>query len=441
MELKFWRSAPAVVALALALAMIPGAAASARADEVTDWTQITIKAIVIAKPGNAAEGRDEAMVEVAMFDAVNGVKGHYSSIHVAPAAPKGTSERAAAVQAAYAILSKLFPAQQSTFDAARTASLDAILNVNGGDNRQAKIQSSVDKGIAWGQQVADAIWAWRSTDGFTPPPPPFLGGTAIGQWRPTPPAFAPGVNLQVATMTPWVIAYPSQFRAPGPPALDSPLYAQVYNETKTMGSATNSPRTADQTLLSQFWDSRSANYFWNQVGLQLAANQDMTLLDHARLFAALNTAMFDSLIGCFDSKYHFVFWRPVTAIQFGDSDPNLNTAGDPNWTPLIVTPPHPEYPSAHSCISSGGATVLAQFFGANTPFFVQSDNMPGVTRSFTSFDDALQEIADARVFGGIHFRTATDDGRVLGTAVGNYVLQNAFLPGRGNGDFEADGDE
>jgi len=417
------------------------AAASARADEVTDWTQITIKAIAIAKPGNAPEGRDEAMVEVAMFDAINGVKGHYSPIHVAPAAPKGTSERAAAVQAAYAILSKLFPAQQSTFDDARAASLDAILNVNGGDNRQAKIQSSVDKGVAWGQQVADAIWTWRSTDGFTPPPPPFLGGTAIGQWRPTPPAFAPGVNLQVATMTPWVIAYPSQFRAPGPPALDSPLYAQVYNETKIWGSSTSSLRTADQTLLSQFWDSRSANYFWNQVGLQLAANQDMTLLDHARLFAALNTAMFDSLIGCFDSKYHFVFWRPVTAIQLGDSDPNLNTAGDPNWTPLIVTPPHPEYPSAHSCISSGGATVLAQFFGANTPFFVQSDTMPGVTRSFTSFDDALQEIADARVFGGIHFRTATNDGRALGTAVGNYVLQNAFLPGQGNEGFEGDDDE
>jgi hypothetical protein len=437
MKLKFWRSMPVFVALVLSTL----AAASARADEVTDWTQITIKAIVIAKPGNAAEGRDEAMVEVAMFDAVNGVKGHYSPVHVAPAAPKGTSERAAAVQAAYAILSKLFPAQQSTFDAARAASLDAILNVNGGDNRQAKIQSSLDKGVVWGQLVADAIWAWRSTDGFTPPPPPFLGGTAIGQWRPTPPAFASGVNLQVATMTPWVIAYPSQFRAPGPPALDSLLYAQVYNETKTMGSATNSPRTADQTLLSQFWESRSANYFWNQVGLQLAANQDMTLLDHARLFGALNTAMFDSLIGCFDSKYHFVFWRPITAIQLGDSDPNLNTAGDPNWTPLIVTPPHPEYPSAHSCISSGGATVLAQFFGANTPFFVNSDNMPGVTRSFTSFDDALQEIADARVFGGIHFRTATNDGTALGTAVGNYVLQYAFLPGQGNGGFEGDDDE
>jgi hypothetical protein len=434
MKRKLWNSASVVVALLLASAMIP----SARADEVTDWTQITIKAIVIAKPGNAAEGRDEAMVEAAMFDAVNGVKGHYSPIHVAPAAPKGTSERAAAVQAAYAILSKLFPTQQSTFDDARAASLDAILNVNGGDNRQARIQSSVDKGVAWGQLVADAIWAWRSTDGFAPPPPGFMGGTAIGEWRPTPPAFIPGVNLQVATMTPWVIASPSQFRSPGPPALDSPLYAQVYNETKTMGSATNSPRTADQTLLALFWDSRSANYFWNQVGLQLVANQEMTLLHHARLFAALNVAMFDASIGCFDSKYHFVFWRPVTAIQLGDSDPNLNTAGDANWTPLIVTPPHPEYPSAHSCISSGGATVLAQFFGANTPFFVESDNMPGVTRSFTSFDDALQEIADARVFGGIHFRTATNDGRVLGTAVGNYVLQNAFLPGQGKGGIEGD---
>jgi hypothetical protein len=436
MKLKFWRSMPVVVALVLSTL----AAASARADEVTDWTQIMVNAVAIANPG-PAETRDEAMVEAAMFDAVNGVKGLYSPVHVAPAAPKGTSERAAAVQAAYVILSKLFPAQQSNFDTARAASLDAILNVNGGDNRQAKIQSSVDKGVAWGQQVADAIWAWRSTDGFTPPPPPFLGGTAIGQWRPTPPAFAPGAGPQFATMTPWVIASPSQFRAPVPPALDSPLYAQVYNETKTWGHATGSPRTADQTLLAQFWESRKANYFWNQIGLRLAANQDMTLLDHARLFGTLNVALADSLIGCWDSKYHFVSWRPITAIQLGDSDPNLNTAGDPNWTPLITTPPHPEYPSAHSCLSSAAAAVLAQFFGANTPFIVESDQMPGVTRSFTSFDGALDEIADARVFGGIHFRTACNDGRTLGTAVGNYVLQNAFLPGHGNGDFEGDDDE
>ncbi len=167
----------------------------------------------------------------------------------------------------------------------------------------------------------------------------------------------------------------------------------------------------------------------------------MTLLDHARLFGTLNVAIADSLIGCWDSKYHFVSWRPITAIQLGDSDPNLNTAGDPNWTPLITTPPHPEYPSAHSCLSSAAAAVLPQFFGTNTPFIVESDQMPGVTRSFTSFDGALDEIADARVFGGIHFRTACNDGRTLGTAVGNYVLQNAFLPGHGNGDLEGDDDE
>jgi membrane-associated phospholipid phosphatase len=413
-------------------------ATSARADEVTDWTQIMLKALTTANPAATVASRDAAIVEASMFDAVNGVKGHYTPVHVTPAAPKGTSDRAAAVQAAYATLSKLFPAQQSTFDAARAASLNAIANVNGGDNLQGRLQASVDKGVAWGQQVADAIWAWRLTDGFTSPPAPFLGGTAIGEWRPTPPAFAAGALPQFATMTPWVIASPSQFRPAGPPALDSALYAQVYNETKAMGSATNSLRTADQTQLALFWQSSTATYFWSAVGLRLAATQDMTLLEDAHLFAALNIAIADSVIAAWDAKYHFVFWRPVTAIQLGDSDPNLNTAGDPNWTPLIATPNHPEYPSAHSSFSSAGAAVLAQFFGANTPFVVDSDKMPGATRSFSSFDAALQELADARVLGGIHFRTACDDGKKLGTAVGNYVVQNAFLPGNGNGSFEDD---
>jgi len=427
------------VLTALVLTILP--AASARADEVTDWTQIMLNAMTTANFAlkySLPASRDAAMMAASVFDAVNGVKGLYSPIHVAPAAPKGTSERAAAVQAAYVILVDLFPAQKATFDAARTNSLNAILNVNGGDNLQAKVQASVDNGVAWGQQVADEIWGWRSTDGFSSVLPSFLGGTNLGEWRPTPPAFVPGAGLQFATMTPWAIASPSQFRTAGPPSLSSALYAQVYNETKTMGAANSAPRSPDQTLYAKFWNSTTGNYFWDGAGLRLAANDGLTLLDHARIFAALNVAMADSIIGCWDAKYHYVFWRPVTAIALGDSDPNLNTAGDPNWTPLITTPGHPEYPSAHSCISSGAATVLAQFYGANTPFTVDSDHMNGVVRSFSSFDEALDEVANARIYGGIHFRTSTNDGRVLGTAVANYVLQNAFLPGHGNGSFDGD---
>ena len=419
---------------------------AARADEVTDWVNIMLQANHTASPNSSlaatTASRNAAIVEASVFDAVNGVKGHYTPIHVTPAAPKGTSARAAAVQAAYVSLMHIYPAQAAIFNAARTNSLNAILAANGGDNLHARTQASVDQGVAWGQQVADAIWNWRLSDGFTPAPAPYLGDTAVGDWRPTPPAFASGSGPQFAHMTTWVIASPAQFRPAGPPALDSARYAQVLNETKTMGRQNSPFRTAEQTLLAQFWQSSNATYFWNRIGLQLAAaNSDRTLLENAHLFGALNVSIADAVIAAWDAKYYFHFWRPITAIQLADADGNLATDVDTSWTPLIPTPAHPEYPSAHSTFSSGGVAVLVSVFGQNTPFTVDSDYMPGVTRSFASFDAALAELADARVFGGIHFRTACDDGKAVGTAVGNYVLQNAFLPGNGNGDFFDDGDD
>lgn len=417
---------------------------AARADEVTDWVKIMLQANHAASPSSSLPAttvsRNAAIVMASVFDAVNGVKGHYTPIHVDPAAPKGTSARAAAVQAAYVSLMHLYPAQAATLDAARTDSLNAIRALNGSDNLQAKTQAAVDQGIVWGQQVADAIWNWRLGDGFTSAPAPYLGDTSIGDWRPTPPAFASGASPQFTHMTTWVIASPGQFRPAGPPALDSVLYAQVLNETKTMGRQNSPFRTADQTLLAQFWQSSNATYFWNSVGLQMvAASTDRTLLENARLFGALNVSIADAVIAAWDAKYYFHSWRPVTAIQLADVDGNLATAVDASWTPLISTPAHPEYPSAHSTFSSGGVAVLVSVFGQNTPFTVDSDYMPGVTRSFAGFDAALGELADARVFGGIHFRTACNDGKALGTAVGRYVLQNAFLPGSGNGSFD-DGD-
>lgn len=405
-------------------------------DEVTEWTQIMLKALIVANQNAGQSIHSAAIVEASVFDAVNGIKGHYSYLHVPPNAPKGASARAAAVQAAYVSLVHLFPAQKSTFDTARATSLAAILDVNGGANLHESVQDSVNDGVAWGQQVADATWAWRVNDGFSTVLPPFLGSNAVGQWRPTPTAFAPGATPQLATTNTWVITSQSQFRPAGPPALSSPLYTQVYNETKIKGSKNSPVRTADQTLYALFWQSATATYWFNNAALQLLATQDMTLLDHARLFAAMNVAMGDAEIACWDAKYHYVFWRPVTAINLGDTDPNPNTIADPNWAPLITTPPHPEYPSAHSCFSSSAVAVLVAYFGNNNSFTLDSYAMPGVVRSFSSFDDALDEIENARIYGGIHFRTATADGRTLGTAVGNYILQNAMLPGHGNGSFD-----
>ena len=226
---------------------------------------------------------------------------------------------------------------------------------------------------------------------------------------------------------------PSQFRPAGPPALGSAPYAKVFNETKDFGSISSPLRTADQTLFSKFWAASTTSYSWNRVALYLGAERHMTLLQNALVLAALNVAMADAGIACWEAKYHYVFWRPITAIPLADSDGNPATISDPNWTPLLITPAHPEYPSGHSTTSAAGATVLAHYFGKNSSFTVDSDVMLGVVRSFPNFAAALAEINNARVYGGIHFRTAVDDGQAIGTAVARFVLKNALQRVDGNG--------
>src|ERR1700693_5074315 len=194
----------------LAIVFASTAAAAARADEVTDWNQILFQAALVAQTSPLFMTRNAAIFQSSVFDAVNGIERRYAPIHVMPGAPHGASARAAAVQAAYVNLVNLYPTQQSTFDAARATSLAAILDKKGDWDERQRRQKAVDAGVAWGQEVADAIWTWRSTDGFPPAPPPFTGGTNVGEWRPTPPALLPGAGPQFATMTPWVIATPSQ---------------------------------------------------------------------------------------------------------------------------------------------------------------------------------------------------------------------------------------
>jgi hypothetical protein len=321
------------------------------------------------------------------------------------------------VEAAYVTLVDLYPAQQATFDQQRTASLAQITDNN----------IAVQQGLAWGQTVANQIWTWKSQDGFSNTVAPYLGGTNPGQWRPTPPAMAPGLDPQLATTTPWVMRLPSQFRLAGPPALTSDQYTADFNESKTMGVAMDSGRTADQTLSANFWQAGNPPDYWDQAVLSLAEQNNYSLSDTARLLALVNLGMADAMIGCWDSKYTYSSWRPITAIQLADTDGNDATAADPTWTPLIVTPPFPEYPSAHSCASGAAAHILAETFGEATSFAIVTLAMPGVTRQYHNFSEALADVANARVFGGIHFRTATTDGTSLGISVGDYVMQNALL--------------
>ena len=227
-------------------------------------------------------------------------------------------------------------------------------------------------------------------------------------------------------MTPWVMESPAQFRPAGPPALSSVRYASDFNETKSKGLASSATRTADETLASQFWAASTSTYSFNRIAIALSAERDLPLSENSRLLALMNIALADAAIGCWEAKYIYNFWRPVTAIPLAATDGNAGTEEQANWTPLLATPAHPEYPSGHSCVSGAAAHVLSNYFGENTSFSVDSDVLLGVTRNFTSFAAALEEIKDARIFAGIHFRSATEDGQTLGIGAANWAISNAF---------------
>ncbi|MGD0469696.1 MAG: vanadium-dependent haloperoxidase [Terriglobales bacterium] len=423
---KFSRITSVCALLLIGIAATPSPSAAAPPDPVLEWINIMNDTVLAGGTPPFFTSRIAAMVSASVFDAVNGIDPRYRPIHVPPNAPDGASPRAAAIEAAYVILADAYPMQASALTTQVKASLAALALTESAQ--------SISHGAAWGQTVADAIWAWRLTDGNAPPPPPFEGvlgivGTpaAMGYWRPTPPPNAPGAGTQLATMTPWVLVRASQFRLPPPYSLDSAQYAADLNETKTMGAFSGSPRTADQSELALFWQSNTP-LTWNRVAAQISAERGLSFHENVHLFALLNVTMADAVIACWDSKYRYSFWRPITAIREGLTPADA----DPTWEPWLDffppgTPAFPEYPSAHSSISGSAAFILASTFGDNTSFTVTSESRPG-TRSFSSFSSAVSEIADARVFGGIHFRTSCVLGNTLGSTVADYVSRHAIRP-------------
>ena len=391
-----------------------------RADDVvTHWNKVMLATISAGGTDPLTSTRTAAIVQAAVFDSINGIQRKYTPIHADVPQPNGASASAAVIEAAFRTLVALYPDQRPALRVERQASL-AKLHAT---------PSAIQLGRQFGALVAADILTWRSTDGYASPQPPFLGGDDIGQWRSTPPDFRPGALPQVATMVPWSIKSPNQFRPAGPPSLTSEQYATVFNEVKTMGSADNSPRTPDQTLLAIFWAGNTPS-FWNRIANSVINDHPgLTLIRKARVLALLNIAMADAGIACWDAKYHYQFWRPITAVTLADQDGNPDTVVDPSWTPLLgVTPAHPEYVSGHSTISAAGASVLAHFFGDNTAFLIDSERVPGVWRAFPSFSQAVLEIHNARVFAGIHFRSSCLEGSALGTKVARFVMGHTIRP-------------
>jgi membrane-associated phospholipid phosphatase len=284
--------------------------------------------------------------------------------------------------------------------------------------------------------VADQILAWRATDGSTATVEPPGGSEPpdIGEWRPTPTGFAPYLFPQWRFVTPFAIPSSSFFRPKGPPALNGARYAADYNEVKAIGKSDSTTRTDEQTDIALSWADGAGTVTppgdWNLIAQEVAGEN---MRQNARLFALLNVTMANAAISCWDAKYTYNFWRPVTAIAMGDTDGNPATdgepwiSGEPVWLPLIETPPFPDYTSGHSTFSGAAAAVLSLFFGTpNIRFSTTSDALPGVERSFPGFLQAAREAALSRMYSGIHFRSANDDGLAAGLAIGAWTSKKTM---------------
>jgi membrane-associated phospholipid phosphatase len=407
-----------VMLIAFAALAAPRAAA---ADVVTDWNRTMVDALLVSQTPPQPATRVGAIVQTSVYDAVNGISRRYTQFHpevIGARPPREASAQAAAAGAAYTALVALFPALKATFDA-RLA--ETLARLSDDDDHDDDDGGDVARGLAWGQTVANAILAWRNTDGFDVIPPPYEVGP-LPFWQPTPPAFLLPVFRQFATMRPWAMTSPSQFLPPPPPALTSARYAADFNETKTIGNAATSPPELVETAL--FWDGQadSVATIWNRVADSLADEHHNTLVGNARRFALLNVAMADAVIAVWNAKNTYNAWRPITAIQHADIDGNPATNRDPNWTPVLVTPAHQEYPSGHSGASGAAVTVLAAFFGSHTPFTVTTDALPSgsATRTYASFADAIAEVALARIAAGIHFRFSCEAAVRMGAAIADY---------------------
>jgi PAP2 superfamily len=389
---------------------------------VIDWNQVLLSIVNTpgAQPANIQPTRNFAIVHAAIYDAVNAIDRTHEPYLIFVRAPRDASETAAVDAAAHTALVGLYPSQQSTLDADYTAELAKV------PNGPAK-----DSGIRVGEQVASDLLAIRAIDGSNITPPPFVAGTAPGDYRSTPPNFPTPVFTTWGQVTPFVLDSASQFRPAPPPALTSDAYARAINEVQSLGSVTSTTRTPDQTEIGKFWAPPIQN-FWNQIAETVAAAHHSDLPTTARLFAALNLSFADSAIAFYDAKYTYQLWRPVTAIRLADTDGNPNTAADPNWLPLAGnTAADPSYPGAHSTISAAGADVLGSFYGNKQSFSLTSPALPGVTRSFTSFGAAAQEAGLSRIYAGQHTRLDHVAGLELGHDVAGFVLDNALLPAHG----------
>jgi len=397
----------------LALVVLAATSALAEADVVTDWNITAGDIVVAAKIPPPPAYRVMAVVQTAVYEAVNAVTQRYPSNGVKLNVAPGASVEAAVAAANRAVLSKLIPSHQAAIDSAYQAALAAIPSVAG-----------KPEGIAVGEKAAAAVFALRADD----------GGTALEVYRPRTAAgvYVPTVIPAVPhwpRRKPWVMGSAEQFRPGPPPDLSSSRWARDYNEIKALGAKNSTQRTAEQTAIARFWEATQPTIYFPVVR-SVASMAGREVTQNARLLAVASQGMDDALIAVFDAKYHYEFWRPVTAIRNGDIDGNDATERDASWVPFIDTPMHPEYPCAH-CINSAaiGAVLQAEIGAGPTPTLsTASPTASGMVRTWTRIEDFVQEVANGRIYDGVHYRTSTEVGSAMGRRIGELAAMKYLRP-------------
>ena len=388
----------------LAMALTVAFAGAAHADVIMDWNA---KGDAIAAEKQVLlQTRVMSMLHIAMFEAVNAIERRYTPYKLALSADRSTSKDAAAATAAHDVLLSVYPDQKAALDTALAASLSDI------PETEAKV-----KGIALGKEAAEGVIALRAND----------GANAQESYRPQTKAgvYVPTVIPLFATFgatTPWVMTSGSQFRPGPPPALDSETWTRDVNEIREIGARNSNVRTPEQTTIGRFWFLVGPRTF-NPIVRQVALAKHMDVVDCARLFALASIAGNDATVAVFDAKYHYNFWRPITAIRNADITQNAATPGDELWLPLGDTPMHPEYPCAHCIVSAAISTVLRNIVGDEFgEFSLTSPTAPGVTRKWSRLQDYSDEVANARIYAGFHYRFSTDVGKDMGKKIGELTV-------------------
>jgi hypothetical protein len=407
------------IAVASITAMLASSPAPARADVVLDWNAIMLATFTGQNP--FAQARFAAITHLAVFEAVNAVTGDYRPYLGTITAPKGASPEAAAVAAAHRVLRTYFPASAGNLDAARAASLAAI------SDGQAKTD-----GIMVGEAAAAAMIALRANDGAAPPQfhlPPTLDP---GEWQLTPGCPpAGGIFRHWGNVTPFGVDRVDRFRSAPPPALTSNKYARDFNEVKRVGGMNSMERPQDRADVARFYAVVSAVGAWNPAVSQVAAAHGTSLYRNARALALLNMAINDGLVAVMETKYHYAFWRPETAIRAGDMDANAKTDADFGFVPFIAAPCFPGYGSAHAAAGYAARRIAERILGAGPhSITLSSPAVPGVTLHYASFEDITDDIDDARVYAGIHFRFEQQAGARQGRRIGAYIHQHNLEPRR-----------